>query len=1144
MARAHTQRASHPSNRPNQLISPSLNALLPGEYSAAFFTCYRMKKTTTLILAIFHFSLAFSQWRQANPYGGQVNDLVFPDRKTGYACGQSTGLGNCSGTSSILRTIDGGETWIRVNTGSTVTLNRLHFLDAFTGWALGASSTVIKTTDGGQSWTTQTTGVGSGLNDLHFPNANTGYVVGPGGFLRKSTNGGGTWSTIASGTTQNLFSVWFVDANTGYMVGNGGTVRKTTNGGSSWNSVYTGTELFRDVWFSDANNGYVLAFNKILRTTNGGSSWTAYDSPSNYVLTRFQFISPNKGFAIGDPNLLLKTEDGGQSWTEVVPSGDFDSWRSVFFFDEQNAYGSKDLGRIYQSSNGGLSWTNVHTGMWAEMQDCAFKSPAEGLFVGSNGNIFRTTNGALTLREMTTGSDKFLSSVQYLTDNLVLAAGDSGTVLRSEDAGLSWTNISTGQDAIITDLHAVDSLWAYATTSNGKVLRTINGGLNWFIQEPFEAQTLSAVYFLNRNYGMVCGNGRIYRTSTAGLLWELAVNGVLQNSNFDDIWITSQNVAYASGGFGKLHRTLNGGTEWSAIFPPGQSNAEIDEMFWLTDSLGFFARLNSQARTVNAGVNIGSESTYCLANNGGVNTIFMVGSNYGYCTGGLSRVLHTLKPQELTRTYLQDSIYCSGQRIFVGFIAGGLLVNDNVVTAQLSDASGSFANPVNIGSLTLGLPSPNPSGIITCQLPANASGLNYRIRVVCNDPQLVAPDNGYPIRISNTVQPLGIIEATPANVCSGAPIQFQASGSALGNNPTYLWSLNGVPLNYEAPQLSIDTFTVAGTMQLTVQSSLSCASPLSHVSSLSFNITEAPEFSLGDDQSLCAGESLEIGLNTELTPNWSNNGLPDESLITVSPTQTTNYILALTNSDGCTTSDTLQVVVEDSVSFNISGEFSGCPGDTLSFSVPENQGSYEWRLDDLSVEPENNSYTLVVQSNAALVVQLSTPANCLSADTALITVFELPALPVITFDGGELVVEGGSAFPVQWLLDGNPIPNETNDTLTVSAIGVYTAIVSNAEGCTSTSAPLDLGTVSIAESENMSPLVFIQGGNWVLQGWPLDRHQSTAIRVFDGLGRLIHQTQAQPSGEKQLRMEGIALPAGIYFVQAGNFKALPIVIQP
>lgn len=1103
-----------------------------------------MKKILQLLTFVCLSLTVNAQWRQANPYGGQINDIVFPDRKTGFACGQSTGQGNCTGTTSILRTIDGGETWIRMNTGSTYVMNKLQFLDAFTGWALGATSTVIKTTDGGQSWTTQTTGIGAGLNDLHFPTANTGYVVGPNGFLRKSTNGGSTWTTISSGSTQTLYGVWFVDANIGYMVGNGGTIRKTTNGGSSWTSVYSGSDPFRKVWFSDANNGYVLAFNKILRTTNGGSSWSVYNAPSNYVLTRMQFISPNKGFAIGDPNVLIKTEDGGQTWTEVTPSGALDTWRCLYFLDEQNGYAAKDLGRIYQSANGGLSWTNVHTGMWAEMEDCAFKSPTEGLFAGSTGKIFRTTNGALTLREMVTGTDKFLSSVQYLSENLVLAAGDSGIVLRSEDAGLSWTTISTGQDALITDLHAVDSLWAYATTINGKVLRTINGGLNWFIQEPFEAQALRAVYFLNRNYGMVCGNGRIYRTSTAGLLWELTVNGVLPNSNFEDIWITSQNVAYAAGGFGKLHRTQDGGNEWAPVFPSGQSNAEIDEMFWLTDSIGYFARLNSQSITTNAGINVGSESTYCLANNGGVNTIFMIGNQYGYCTGGLSRVLHTVKPQELTRTYLQDSIFCSGQRIFVGFIAGGMLVNNNVVTAQLSDASGSFANPTNIGSYTLGLPSPNPSGIITCQLPANASGLNYRIRVVCDNPQLIAPDNGYPIRISNTILPSGQIVPTPPSVCSGAPIQFEAFGFALGNNPIYTWSLNGEVLNYEAPQLSIDTFTVAGIIQLTVQSSMACAFPLSQTSGLTYSISESPEFSLGDDVQICLGDTIEIGLDTPLNAEWIGTILPQSGWVQVSPSESRDYILALTNAEGCSARDTLRVDVDSPQNFSLNGESSVCLGDTFWVFPPQLEGIYAWELNGSPILVENDTLTLTADAGAELIVSLSSPAGCVSADTLMLEVQDLPQVPVLNFDGGEISIVGGSNFPVQWFLNGTLIPDESNDTLEVGAIGVYTAIVSNEETCTSTSAPLDLGTVHWEEVEAARPKLIINHGSWTIQGAGLGQRNVLPVVIFDQCGRLIDRVSASAVGGKTWQMKALQLRAGLYFMRLDDTSAIPFVILP
>ncbi|MBC7922070.1 MAG: hypothetical protein H7Z75_13395, partial [Ferruginibacter sp.] len=59
----------------------------------------------------------------------------------------------------------------------------------------------------------------------------------------------------------------------------------------------------------------------------------------------------------------------------------------------------------------------------------------------------------------------------------------------------------------------------------------------------------------------------------------------------------------------------------------------------------------------------------------------------------------------------------------------------NVFTAQLSDAGGSFATPVNIGSLT----SVALSGSIPAVIPANtASGTGYRIRVVSTTPVSIA----------------------------------------------------------------------------------------------------------------------------------------------------------------------------------------------------------------------------------------------------------------------------------------------------------------------------------------------------------------------------------------------------------------------
>jgi len=75
----------------------------------------------------------------------------------------------------------------------------------------------------------------------------------------------------------------------------------------------------------------------------------------------------------------------------------------------------------------------------------------------------------------------------------------------------------------------------------------------------------------------------------------------------------------------------------------------------------------------------------------------------------------------------------------------GSIPAGNVVTAELSDASGSFASPVTIGSV-----SATSSGTINAVIPAGTpAGTGYRIRVRASMPLIVAADNGSNITIQN-----------------------------------------------------------------------------------------------------------------------------------------------------------------------------------------------------------------------------------------------------------------------------------------------------------------------------------------------------------------------------------------------------------
>lgn len=87
----------------------------------------------------------------------------------------------------------------------------------------------------------------------------------------------------------------------------------------------------------------------------------------------------------------------------------------------------------------------------------------------------------------------------------------------------------------------------------------------------------------------------------------------------------------------------------------------------------------------------------------------------------------------------------AGAAISVPFTATGNYNGGNTFTAQLSNASGSFASPVNIGSTT-----GTTSGTISATIPAGtASGTGYRVRVVSSNPAITAANNGSNIEVIN-----------------------------------------------------------------------------------------------------------------------------------------------------------------------------------------------------------------------------------------------------------------------------------------------------------------------------------------------------------------------------------------------------------
>jgi photosystem II stability/assembly factor-like uncharacterized protein len=271
--------------------------------------------------------------------------------KPGAKAGDENG-----GENTLFITTDGGRAWTRKPLPNVTSL---HFTNAKTGWAVGKDSTLLKTTDGGLEWykvlgvekligpRVDSSNYSFGFSDIHFTDAKHGWLIGNfygrargdiGGVFTTS-DGGATWRRVplAIQTKNNsglftpgaLDSAHFTDANTGSITGEmyDGERRyffalHTRDGGRSWSLFRIPSRATHNSQFLDPARGWTAAFlprasgeetavydTTMLRTDNGGLSWRIDFIARGRRIRGAFFLSPTKGWAVGDRGMILSYEE-------------------------------------------------------------------------------------------------------------------------------------------------------------------------------------------------------------------------------------------------------------------------------------------------------------------------------------------------------------------------------------------------------------------------------------------------------------------------------------------------------------------------------------------------------------------------------------------------------------------------------------------------------------------------------------------------------------------------------------------------------------------------------------------------------------------------------------------------------------------
>ena len=175
----------------------------------------------------------------------------------------------------VIKSTDGGQSWINVNGIINEALSAIHFTDDQKGWAVGNSNVILKTSDGGQTWNADTLDSGPGyLKSVFFTSSSTGYVAGASGHFYKTTDGGLNWNPSGPGGFKGLVynEVQFIHPDTGFIVRNDGRIFTTTDAAATWteSTITPSREIF-SIQMLNSRQGIIGGDQASLLSTNGGN---------------------------------------------------------------------------------------------------------------------------------------------------------------------------------------------------------------------------------------------------------------------------------------------------------------------------------------------------------------------------------------------------------------------------------------------------------------------------------------------------------------------------------------------------------------------------------------------------------------------------------------------------------------------------------------------------------------------------------------------------------------------------------------------------------------------------------------------------------------------------------------------------------
>lgn len=283
------------------------------------------------------------------------------------------------------------------------------------------------------------------------------------------------------------------------------------------------------------------------------------------------------------------------------------------------------------------------------------------------------------------------------------------------------------------------------------------------------------------------------------------------------------------------------------------------------------------------------------------------------------------------------------------------------------------------------------------------------------------------------------------STCSGSEVILTAEGTG-----EFLWSTGETTQSITVNPIETTTYSVTLT-----------SGECSATDEVVVNISADPEVTLGEDKNICAGDEVTLHAQGSGTFLW-NTGATTQS-ITVSPTETTEYLVTATMSCGdqnVSVSDTIMVNVSEVITLTASEDMQICNGSEVTLTA-ESNAEILWSTGEttnsITVNPnETTTYTVTAGSG-----------SCSKSEDITVTIGETATVSLgedVTSCSGEsvtLTAEGSGEF--LWST------GDTSQSITVNPTTTTTYTVTATTNCNGTTVTTkDDIVVTVVENINLS----------------------------------------------------------------------------